>query len=54
MSYWDKSSGMLEESAFRLLRIIKLMTDSIRYFSDKFSIVKFIPENINKAFGFSL
>ena len=53
ISHWDKSSGILEKYAFRLLRIVKLMTDSIQYFSDKLSIVKSIPENIHKVFRFS-
>lgn len=54
ISHWDKSAGILKEYVFRPLRISKLMPDSIQYFSDKLSIVKFIPQNINKAFRFSI
>lgn len=43
ISHWDEHSGILEEYAFRPLRIAKLI-DSIQYFSDEFSIVKFSPE----------
>lgn len=54
ISHWDKSSCIWEEYAFRPLRRVKLMTDSTQYFPDKLSIVKFIPEDINKAFRYSI
>lgn len=53
ISHWKESPGIWEEYAFKPLKgppnLAKLMTDSMRHFSNEFSIVKFSPENINKA-----